>query len=187
MNLEPKISTNNLINKLLIECEKGNVHQQELLYKHFYAYALTICRLYAYSDDEAITILNDSFIKVFNAIEKKKYISGTSFKAWLRKILIHTAIDYYRKNLKHTNHLNIEEINHFESNDINAIHSLQADDILKLLDQLPEAHRIVFNMYEIQGYSHQEIGLQLAISESTSRVFLTRAKVKLRSLIIKNV
>ncbi|MBI9042283.1 RNA polymerase sigma factor [Lutibacter sp.] len=184
--MEPKISKDILVNKLLIECEKGNVLHQEMLYKHFYGYALTICRLYSYSNDEAVSILNDSFLKIFEAIQKKQYNKDLSFKGWLRKILINTAIDYYRKNFKHNNHLDINDVVYIETDETNAISNLQAEDILNLLDKLPELHRIVFNLYEIQGYSHQEIAEQLSIAESTSRVFLTRAKTKLRVLINKN-
>lgn len=184
--MKPKISKDILIENLLIECENGNVLYQEKLYKHFYGYALTICRLYSYSDDEAVSILNDSFLKVFTSIQKKQYNKDLPFKAWLRKILINTAIDYYRKNFKHNNHLDIDDVVYLETDAANAIDNLKGEDILKLLDQLPELHRIVFNLFEIQGYNHQEIALQLSIAESSSRVFLTRAKAKLRVLIHKN-
>ncbi len=171
--------------KVLNHCEKGNVLYQEILYKDFYSYALSICRLYTYSNDDAISILNDSFLKVFSSLNKKKYNKDIPFKNWLRRIVINTAIDSYRKNSKYTHQLNIEEIEQIPTNG-DIIDELTANDIIKLLDQLPEAHRIVFNLYEIQGYSHKEISKKLNISKSTSRVFLTRAKKKLRVLIHKN-
>ena len=99
--------------------------------------------------------------------------------------MINTAIDNYRKNSKHYYHLDVDEAVNVQS-DTNIIEQLTVEDILKLLDQLPELHRVVFNLYEIQGFSHQEISVQLAITESTSRVFLTRAKKKLRVLINEN-
>jgi len=173
------------LKNILTECEKGNVYHQEMLYKKFYGYALTICRLYTYSDDDAVTILNDSFLKAFSTIEKKGYNNGVPFKNWLRRILINTAIDNYRKNSKHYYHLNVEEAYTIEA-DINIIEELTVEDILKLLDQLPEFHRLVFNMYEIQGFSHKEIAEKLNIGVSTSRVFLTRAKKELRVLMGKN-
>jgi RNA polymerase sigma-70 factor (ECF subfamily) len=107
------------------------------------------------------------------------------FKNWLRRILINTAIDSYRKNVKHYYHLEVENEKDLYV-DSNVIEDLTIQDILKLLDQLPEMHRIVFNLYEIQGFNHQEISEKLAIGESTSRVFLTRAKKKLRVLIGEN-
>ena len=183
--LEQKQEQINHIEQIIAECKKGNVVYQEMLYKHFYGYALTICRLYTYSNDDAVSILNDGFLKVFTSLEKNGYNESTEFKYWLRKILINTAIDNYRKNSKHYYHLDVDEAVNVQS-DTNIIEQLTVEDILKLLDQLPELHRVVFNLYEIQGFSHQEISVQLAITESTSRVFLTRAKKKLRVLIVTN-
>lgn len=173
------------IENLIIQCKKGNVLHQEMLYKHFYGYALSISRLYTYSNDDAVSVLNDSFLKVFSTIKKHGYNDSKPFKYWLRRILINTAIDNFRKNSKHLYHLEIEETNTVYTN-VNAIDNLNVEDILKLLDYLPEMHRFVFNLYEIQGFSHKEISLKLKISESTSRVFLTRAKKKLRVLFNKN-
>ena len=172
-------------NKLIEECKKGKVLYQEMLYKQFYGYALSICRLYTYSNDDAVSILNDSFLKAFSFIQKKNYNNSGPFKNWLRRILINTAIDHFRKNAKHQNHLEIEGVEQ-QSLNIETLDNLMADDIIKLLDQLPETHRIVFNLFEIQGYSHQEISKKLNIGISTSRVYLTRAKKKLRILIHKN-
>ncbi|HEY9168131.1 MAG TPA: RNA polymerase sigma factor [Lutibacter sp.] len=183
--MEEGISIDTYIDKLLTECKKGNEMYQEKLYKHFYGYALSICRLYTYSDHEAVSILNDSFLKAFSSIQKKGYNNSIPFKNWLRRILINTAIDNYRKNAKHNNYLQIEEAEHLENN-TDTINDLTVEDIIKLLDFLPETHRMVFNLYEIQGYNHLEISSKLGISESTSRVFLTRAKRKLRVLICEN-
>ncbi|WP_298369026.1 RNA polymerase sigma factor [uncultured Lutibacter sp.] len=183
--MEQDIDRNIFLDNILAECKRGNVLHQEMLYKHFYGYALSICRLYTYSNDEAVSILNDSFLKVFSSIEKKGYNNSIPFKNWLRRVLINTAIDNYRKNSKHYYHSDVDEAESVKA-DINIIEDLTVEDILKLLDQLPEIHRIVFNMFEIQGYSHKEISEKLSIGESTSRVFLTRAKKKLRVLIGKN-
>lgn len=172
-------------NKLILECQKGNVLYQEMLYKQFYGYAISICRLYTYSEDDAVSILNDSFLKAFSSLKKNNFNKSVPFKNWLRRILINTAIDHFRKNSKHLNHLEIEEIEQ-QSTDVEIIDDLTADDIINLLDQLPEIHRMVFNLYEIQGYDHKEISERLNIGISTSRVYLTRAKRKLRILIHKN-
>ncbi|MBP8792823.1 MAG: RNA polymerase sigma factor [Lutibacter sp.] len=178
------ISGNNLpLEQVIDGCKNGNIASQELLYKQFYGYAMTISRLYTYSIEDAVSILNDSFLKVFTAIQKKDFNDSTQFKSWLRRIIINTAIDSYRKNVKHFYQEDIEEAVNIQSNDTSIIEDLTVKDILKLLDQLPELHRIVFNLYEIQGFSHQEIAKELEITESTSRVFLTRAKKKLRILI----
>lgn len=183
--MEQDIDKHIFLENLIAQCKKGNVVQQEMLYKHFYGYSLSICRLYTYSNDDAVSILNDSFLKVFSSIEKNGYNNSIPFKNWLRRILINTAIDNYRKNSKHYYQLDISEIDD-KIPDEAIVDNLTVEDILKLLDQLPEMHRLVFNLYEIQGFSHQEISIKLSIGESTSRVFLTRAKKKLRVLFNKN-
>ncbi len=183
--MEEALSVNTYIEKLLTGCKDGNELYQEKLYKHYYGYALSISRLYTYSNDDAVSILNDSFLKAFYAIQNKGYNKSIPFKNWLRRIVINTAIDNYRKNAKHAHQLEIEEAEQLQIN-VDIINELTAEDILKLLDQLPEMHRLVFNLYEIQGYNHQEISEKLTIGTSSSRVFLSRAKKRLRFLISKN-
>ncbi len=183
--MEENLRNDSYLKKVLNQCEKGNVVYQEILYKDFYSYAMSICRLYTYSEEDAVSILNDSFLKAFSSIEKKKYNNTIPFKSWLRRILINTSIDSYRKNSKHFYQQEIEEATQLTANS-NIIDELTAKDIINLLDELPESHRIVFNLYEIQGFNHKEISEKLNISESSSRVFLTRAKKKLRILIHKN-
>src|SRR5690606_37770264 len=99
----------------------------------------------------------------------------------LRKIVVNTAIDKRRKNLKH---LGLGDLEEAEALPIpaEAISQLNAQDILKLMSGLPEVQRLIFNLFEIDGYSHDEIGKNLGISESASRVYLSRAKDKLRKI-----
>ena len=165
--------------EIIIQCKKNNLRYQEMLYKHFYSYAMGISLRYSYSREEALEIVNDSFMKVFSKIGT--YNLQLSFKAWLRRIVIHTAIDYHRKHAKHKYHLDIDQTVE-ESRDMDVIDRLNVEDILELLNQLPNQYRLIFNLYEIEGYSHKEIGKMLRISESTSRTQLTRAKKKLRNL-----
>jgi len=128
-------------------------------------------------------MLNDSFLKVFKNLDK--YDKKFPFKAWFRKIIINTAIDYYRKNARLMPTLEIEEAEN-ESFNIHRIDDLNYEDIKKLMDNLPEILRLVFNLYEIEGYTHQEIAVRLSLNESTSRSYLTRAKKKLRILVEKH-
>lgn len=164
-------------------CKQGKPKSQEMLYKHYYGYAMTICLQYAKNEEEGAEILNDSFFKVFTKIHQ--YESTQPFKTWFRRIIINTAISYYRKNNKHT-HVNIEDIApHEQEVSIDALTKLSAEDILKLLQRLPESQRIVFNLFEIEGYGHEEIAEKLNIAASTSRVHLLRAKQQLRQLVEK--
>jgi RNA polymerase sigma factor (sigma-70 family) len=165
--------------KLIAKCKKGKLKYQEMLYKHYYSYGMSIALRYSYNPEETVEILNDSFLKVFNKIHL--YNEELSFKAWIRKIIIHTSIDYYRKSQKYAKRVEIEQAYEVYIQ-ADAIDMLSAEDILGLLNELPQQHRLVFNLYEIEGYSHDEIAEMLHIQASSSRSFLTRAKQKLRIL-----
>lgn len=169
----PVISEEELIQK----CKQGDLKHQERLYKHFYSYAMGIGLRYLDDRDDVLEVINDSFIKVFKSIENFK--NDQNFKPWLRKIIVNTALDRRRKDLKHQNQIDLEYAASV-SFAPQAINDLNAQDIFKLLDSLPYMQRTVFNMYEIDGYNHEEIGDLLQISASSSRVNLSRAKEKLR-------
>jgi RNA polymerase sigma factor (sigma-70 family) len=159
--------------KVLSGCIKGKSKYQEMLYKQFYAYGMSITLRYAHNRDEAAEILNDGFLKVFNNLSK--FDLSQQFKPWFRRILINTSIDNYRKNMKHYNHLDEDAVYH-EIVDVSVINELEIKDLMKLMNELPANYRLTFNLYEIEGYSHQEIAQMLGIAEGTSRSNLTRAK-----------
>lgn len=165
---------------LIKKCRSGELRYQELLYKHFYSYAMGVGMRYLSNRDDAMEVVNDSFIKVFKGIQF--YNEAQSFKAWLRKIVVNTSIDLRRKNLKHNENLDIDQAIYI-GRAAEVIDELSAKDILKLLNDLPDVHRMVFNLYEIDGYSHDEIGTMLNIPVSSSRVYLSRAKEKLRTFL----
>lgn len=165
---------------IIKNCKSGKIKDQEILYKYFYSYAMGICLRYAYTKTDASEILNDSFLKVFNNINN--FNEELHFKPWLRKIIVNTAIDYYRKNAKFNSMLEIEEAER-EGFNIEAIDTLTYHDLIKILDDLPEPYRLIFNLYEIEGYTHKEIAEKTELNESTSRSYLARAKKKLRILV----
>ncbi|NEU08208.1 RNA polymerase sigma factor [Flavihumibacter sp. R14] len=169
----PLISESELIQK----CKHGDLKYLEKLYKHFYGYAMGVGLRYLPDRNDALEVVNDAFIKVFKSISQ--FESEKTFKPWLRKIIVNTAIDRRRKDMKLLYQADLETAGNVSTNP-GAIENLQASDILKLLNRLPEIHRTVFNLYEIDGYSHEEIGQMLGIPASSSRVNLSRAKEKLR-------
>jgi RNA polymerase sigma factor (sigma-70 family) len=175
MHPPPRIAEDELVK----QCKSGSLKYQELLYKQFYGYAMGISLRYSLNRDDALEVVNDAFIKVFNAINN--FNSDKPFKAWLRTILVNTAIDRRRKDLKFQ--LNVELENATAMSGANVIENLNAQDILKLMKQLPPIQLTIFNLYEIDGYSHDEIGQILSIPVSSSRVYLSRAKEKLRSVL----
>ncbi|OKS85307.1 RNA polymerase sigma factor [Mucilaginibacter polytrichastri] len=166
--------------ELISQCKKGSLKYQEMLYKHFYGYAMGISLRYSFNRDDALEAVNDAFIKVFKAIHN--YDSNKVFKAWLRTIVVNTTIDRRRKDMKHQLNLEIDDNIQIHSGN-NPSGRLDAADILKMMDALPAIQRTIFNMYEIDGYTHDEIAETLEIPASSSRVYLSRAKEKLRNII----
>lgn len=166
--------------EIISHCKKGSLKYQELLYKQFYGYAMGIGLRYCSTRDDALEVVNDSFIKVFNSIQNFNH--DKPFKAWLRTIIINTSIDRRRKNLKLLLNVDLEDAVSVGNNAV-AIENLNAQDLLKLMNELPVLHLTVFNLYEIDGYSHEEIAVLLAIPASSSRVYLSRAKERLRTLL----
>lgn len=166
--------------EIINKCRKDDVKAQEVLYKNFYGYAMGISLRYCINRDDALEAVNDAFIKLFKTI--KTFDDNRLIKPWFRQIVVNSAIDNRRKNLKHAAVLDIEKA---EDNiiDPNIISKISAQEILSLLKELPEMHRMVFNLYEIDGYTHEEIADILEIPSSSSRVYLSRAKERLRTLV----
>lgn len=168
--------------ELIEGCQQGSTKHQEMLYKHFFGFAMGAALRYAPAREEAMSIVNDSFIKVFDRIAR--YTFDTTFKGWLRRVVVNTALDHYRRSAKQTMVVGFDASDEqVADTDANIISQLTADDILRLLGQLPAPYRMVFNLYEIEGYSHEEIGQQLGLSVSSSRVYLGRAKEQLSRLV----
>lgn len=166
--------------ELIDGCKRRSAKHEECFYKTYYGYVMGISLSYSKDKDTAMEICNDSFLKFFDSV--KKLQDSQSAKAWLRRITINTAIDYYRKNKKFQN--TIEADGTIEAfYEVNGLDSLGFQDVVKLINQLPDDHRMVFNLYEVEGYSHREIAKKLTITESSSRVYLSRAKNQLRHLV----
>jgi len=167
--------------ELITQCITGNLKYQEILYKQFYGFAMGIGLRYSLNRDDALEAVNDAFIKVFKKLSE--YNPDKPFKAWLSTIIINTAIDRRRKELKYQLNTDLGSVILMYSPS-NTIDDLNAQDILNLLDLLPITQSTIFNLYEIDGYSHDEIAKMLSIPASSSRVYLTRAKEKLRKLLL---
>lgn len=158
-------------------CIRKDRSSQYLLYKEFYSYCMGICKRYALSDFDAAEVLNSAFLKVFNHIEK--YDPNKPFKAWVGRIMTNTAIDHYRMNLRFTDHDDINEHEYIGSRAV-VYDQLAYSDLLALIQNLSPAYRTVFNLYAIDGYSHEEIAELLNISIGTSKSNLFKARQKLQ-------
>jgi len=166
--------------EIISKCKKGSLKGQELLYRHFYGYAMGISLRYCLQREDALEVVNDGFIKIFNTIAN--YDSGRPFKAWLRTIMINTAIDRRRKDLKFQLNTDVDHAIAIGTA-ANVVDKLNAEDILRLMEHLPPIQLTIFNLFEIDGYSHDEIAKMLAVPASSSRVYLSRAKEKLRNML----
>ncbi|WP_428664518.1 RNA polymerase sigma factor [Runella sp.] len=171
--------------ELLEGCLQNDRKCQELLYKQFYGYAMGVCMRYVPNREEALEVVNDGFLKIFQKVQK--YDAEKPFKIWLRRIMINTALDHYRQNVKYQNHtdLSVAENTVAASDGDNAYSQLAHEDLIELIQQLTPAYRTVFNLYVIDGYSHEEIARQLGISEGTSKSNLARARENLRVMLSK--
>jgi RNA polymerase sigma-70 factor (ECF subfamily) len=171
------------INLILKGCLRGNRNSQRRLYEHFYGYGMNIGLHYSQNREEALEILNDGFLKVFTNLDK--YDSSFPFRGWLRRILINAAIDYYRKYHKQPDLLELTEAGEVAGDEMPMPILSPDEDVLPILQELPPAYRMVFNLFVLEGYKHHEIAEMLGISVSTSRSNFIRAKEKLRKILEK--
>lgn len=154
----------------------------QAFYERFYSYALSVCLAYASDREDAREILNDGFLKAFRHLGDLK--NEDVLLPWLRRIMVNTSIDYYRKNRKRAFEVSTEVVmatlEEPYLNDELIFAQLSAEDILTVLHQLPVPYRLVFSLYVLEGYTHREIAEQLHLAESTSRAHLTEANRRLR-------
>ncbi|HMQ06205.1 MAG TPA: RNA polymerase sigma factor [Saprospiraceae bacterium] len=153
---------------------------QKKLYEDHYSMMMAVCLRYASDENEALDILHEGFIKVFNHIGK--YKPGTSLLSWIKRIMINTAIDQYRKTSKRRTE-EIAKAQSIDSLEPDVVSALSAREIMESLQHLTPAYRAVFNLYVIEGYSHKEVADILDITESTSRSNLVKARNKLKTLL----
>ena len=170
--------------ELIQGCLEGKELYQEVLYKRYFSFAMSICLRYAGNRNDAMEIVNDSYMKVLENLEG--YDISKPFKPWYAKILVNTAIDRSRKNLSHSSKFAEGGVPDSEEQEVEIDMELTVNDILALYRHLPENYRITFNLFEIDGYTHGEIARMLGITASTSRSNLTRAKKMLRELYDKS-
>ncbi|WP_448519918.1 RNA polymerase sigma factor [Rhodoflexus sp.] len=168
--------------QLIRDCLAGKRGAQELFYKRFYGYVMSIALRYSKHTEEAKEITNDSFVKAFQHLNR--HDQQRSLKSWLRRIVVNTALDRLRKNKRELHQTDIQQLP-LETLDEGVIARLSAEDIMQMIQDLSAPQRAVFNLFEIEGFSHEEIGAMLDIPVGTSKSHLARAKVKLRQMIAK--
>ena len=169
------------LKKLIKECARQNIEAQEQIYRLYAGKMFGLCLKYSRNKEEAEDNLQDAFITIFEKIHQYKHKG--SFEGWMKRIVINTALQKYRdKKILHIIHDQIEDKE--LTVDIEDS-SFSLDDLLKLIQELPNQYRLVFNLYVMDGYSHREIADELLISEGTSKSNLSRARAILREKLIE--
>ncbi|MBE9492636.1 MAG: sigma-70 family RNA polymerase sigma factor [Bacteroidetes bacterium] len=164
-------------------CLNNDSQAQEALYKRYAPKMFGICLRFTRNKMEAEDVLQEGFIKIFTYL--KDYRSEGSLEGWMRRTIINTAINYYKKQSKRFRDMNIDQAEIADSNDENVVDKLSTNELLTLIQDLPNGYRMVFNLSIIEGYTHKEIGGILNISENTSKSQLSRARSVLQSKIKK--
>ncbi|MEZ4901211.1 MAG: RNA polymerase sigma factor [Spirosomataceae bacterium] len=165
---------------VIVACRDNDSRAQRMLFQQFFGFAKSISLRYSSSSEEAEEILNESFLKVFQNLDR--YDLQQPFKAWLRTIVVNTAISYYRKNQKFHGEIGLDYIQEV-SFDANVIEQISAEEILALVQQLKPIYRTVFTMHVVDGYQLREIADVLNFNEATVRSHFARARSRLQELV----
>lgn len=175
--------------EILEGCRKGKRKYQQMLYEQMYGKMMVVCLRYAKSSDEALDAFQDAFIKVFNKLDT---FDGTgSFEAWIKRIMINTSIDQLRRNKRYHEMYTIEDniLTDYEAEDLeeDLLDKVNFDDLLLAVQDLSPGYRSVFNLYVVDGFSHQEIADKLRISVGTSKSNLAKAKHNLKKILTEKI
>jgi RNA polymerase sigma-70 factor (ECF subfamily) len=170
-------------------CAINNRESQKKIYTSFYGYAMAVCDRYANNQDDAVEILNDGFLKIFREIHRYKPAYAdviSSFKGWLRKIMVYTAIDHFRKNHKHQFTADLDNgVIQVASVGEDALDRISYEEIIRSIQELTPGYRTVLNLFIIEGFTHEEIAEQLGISIGTSKSNLAKARRQLQKILFK--
>ena len=180
------LSAEELVNHIK-GCSLNSRESQKKIFSSFYGYAMSACSRYTHKDEDTAEIINDGFLKIFKEIHRftPAYADVVnSFKGWLRKIMIYTAIDHNRKYYKYETATsfpeNIAEITFIEED---ALDRISHDEIIKAIRSLSPAYRTILNLFIVEGFSHQEIAEKLDIAVGTSKSNLAKARIQLQKIL----
>jgi RNA polymerase sigma-70 factor (ECF subfamily) len=169
--------TPEILDEIIKGCKDGRIKDQERLYNLFSSILFGVCLYYSKDRTEAEDLLHDGFMKIFSNIATYRYKG--SFEGWMRKIMINTALEKFRRE-KHLHPLSDLEDKEEELYAEDTISNISADDLVNMIQNLSPKYRMVFNLYAVEGYSHKEISEMLGISEGTSKSNLSRARTILQ-------
>ena len=174
------------LDDIVKKCVKGDRKAQQELYKIHYSKMMGVCYRYTNNAEDAKDILQDGFVKVYSNL--KKYNFEGSLEGWIRRIMVNTAIDHFRKT-KDVHMVDDEDNFILENSKVESADSIYGQfgvkDIMDAIQSLSPSYKTVFNLNVIEGYQHKEIAKKLNISEGTSKSNLAKAKQNLRKILEK--
>lgn len=181
MASNPKIALMLSENELIEGCRKGDRAVQKALYERYCRKMMVVCLRYSKSTLEAEDILQEAFVKVFQAI--KDFRQEAKLETWITRIMVNTALNAQRKKLYLYPMVDVEEIN-LPTDEV-SLSGVNFNQLLEMIQGLPQGCQIVFNLFAIEGFSHKEIAEMLGISEGTSKSQYARARSLLQSKLLK--
>ncbi|MEI6264647.1 MAG: sigma-70 family RNA polymerase sigma factor [Sphingobacteriia bacterium] len=168
---------------ILVGCLQNDPSAQRELYNRYSPKMLSVCYRFGQNREDAEDMLQEGFIKIFTQIHT--FQNKGAFEGWIRRIIVHTCINFLKKNKKFNENIDLEHAGYLEVKEETMPSIMQARQIIECIRLLPLGYRTVLNLYALEGYSHKEIGEMLDIEESTSRSQFTRAKSMLEMILVK--
>jgi RNA polymerase sigma factor (sigma-70 family) len=174
---------NNNEKELVIACQRKDPKAQTAFYNLYKGRLLGVCRRYARTVAEAEDIFQEAFIKIFNNLHTLEKIESVS--AWVKSLVVRTAIDHYRNTSHEREQVGYDNVIEHPEEDFDIFSSMGREQILGVINSLPDGYRVVINLYLIDGFTHVEIAEMLNISEGTSKSQLSRGRELLKKELIK--
>ena len=172
-----------LYNKLIESCKNNDREAQYRLYNLLSGKMFAVCLRYAKHREAAEDLLQEGFVKVFTPIDK--FRGEGSFEGWVRRIIVNTAVEHYRRSTKMYPMVNVEDVNR-DIPWVDTGENLELEDLMNMINKLSQGYKTIFNLYVVEGYSHKEIAEMLEISEGTSKSQLARARYLLMEMVKKS-
>lgn len=169
--------------ELIEKCLKGDQRAQRALFDKFSRKMMSVCMRYIGDREHAEDVLQDGFVKVFTHLASFK--REGSFEGWIRRTMVNTSLDYLRKQKNLAIDADISEAEFLAGEDEKVLSKMRVEQLMELISDMPPGYRTVFNMYAIEGYSHQEIAKELGVTESTSKTQFRKARTYLMSVIVE--
>ena len=182
--MSPLSLNSNTEKNLLALCREGDRHACKQLFDRHSRKMMALCYRFARDRNEAEDILQEGFIRVFTKLHL--FNGNGSFESWMKRVIVNTALKYRERHIVRHNYTEIENVHVFDKTP-SIIEEISKDEILELIQELPDGYRTVFNLYVLEGYSHKDIGKMLNIGESTSRSQLVKARTILKQKLTNKI